>query len=592
MRTLLRIARVVSVTVAFSAAAGAAPRKGRPRPAEPRTNATTPAPAVATPAPARRTPGTSVDVTVTEIAGGQAYLKPGTAGGVLRGAKVSLRGKPFTVVQATSTFAVIDIAEDAVRENDRGQAVVVNEEEEKPTQLPAPQPLARWERAWPEPEPPASRQTPKYVPLSIDERDKRWDIRFSTLTASIIPLGSRGESLTRAEINARIHAEPFSAPFAFDADVSVQRWFAPNIDARQGSESRPMIWVREFLATYGSRGGVMGSVGRMRYASSMLGTLDGARVTIPAGAGFSVSAFGGALPHPLSGAPALVAQRLGIETTYARPDTELRPEAALTLHGSTFDGDLDERRISAMVGVYPGHTRVGGHAEVSQFSSDNPWKASPVELTAAGVDASTRLGVFRLGGRLDVRQPVRSRWLLSYLPLSWFCRTTPDPAAPTGPEICDGTVSTRAMAAADAGFDAGPVSLTVGATQSGDLTQGDSAPTMTGGFAAGRIVRIGGIARVDVSATYGAATMAETRSLTFGPGVSLFADRLDLGAYYRYAVVAYRSDRASLTQSAVGGTILLLPSSIVLATVQAEAMKGDDANALLVLASLVWRPRL
>jgi hypothetical protein len=330
----------------------------------------------------------------------------------------------------------------------------------------------------------------------------------------------------------------------------------------------------------------------MRYAASTLGTLDGLRVSAPLGAGFSVGAFGGVLPNPLSGAPATDAQRFGVEATYNRPELDLRPEAAIVVHGSTFGGTLDERRISGVVGLYPGPARLGGHFEVSSFPSDNPWKASPIELTAAGLDASTRFGVFELGARFDLRQPDRSRWLASYLPPTWFCRTIPaPPGTPPGPEPCDGSVSTRALGAVDAGVEIGPVSIVVGGTKIGDLTQTGGAPDMTGGFATGRVLYIARVARVDVSTNYSTATYLNMYGGSAGPGVSLFGDLVDLSSYYRYERLKYRSVSASLTQSAFGGTAMLFPSAVVLFTLQGEAITGDDVKAFMVLGTALFRPR-
>jgi hypothetical protein len=468
---------------------------------------------------------------------------------------------------------------------------VTTEASEKPVELAPPRPLSTWEHGWTEAPPPASAETPKYVPLGGAERDRRYDVRLGAAAGAVLPLGQRGTGISHAELNVRVHAEPTTAPFAVDLDMTVQRWFGAGLDARDGAPARSTLWLRELLLSY-RQSGWYGGFGRMRYAASTLGTLDGLRVSAPLGAGFSVGAFGGLLPSPLSGAPATDAQRFGVEATYNRPELDLRPEAAIVVHGSTFGGTLDERRISGVLGLYPGPARLGGHFEVSSFPSDNPWKASPIELTGAGLDASTRFGVFELGARFDLRQPDRSRWLASYLPPTWFCRTVPaPPGTPPGPEPCDGSVSTRALGAVDAGVEIGPVSIVVGGTKIGDLTQTGGAPDMTGGFATGRVLHIARIARVDVSANYSTATYLDMYGGSAGPGVSLFGDLVDLASYYRYERLRYRSVSASLTQSAFGGTAMLFPSSVVLFTLQGEAITGDDVKAFMVLGTALWRPR-
>jgi hypothetical protein len=568
---------VLAAVATTSTALGAQPRQKR--------KPVAPAPAVAA-KPA------GVEVVVRESAGSLAYLEPGERGGVVRGAKVTLAGKEYTVVQSTSSFAVIDVGDDVVQERAKGQATLVTEEVQKPKELPPPRPLSTWERAWTDAPPPASAETPKYVPLGGGaERDRKWDVRLSTAAGAILPLGARGAGIGHAELDARIHAEPFTQPFAFDLDLSLQRWAAANLSARDGAGARPTLSLRELLFSY-APGGFYAGVGRMRYAASTLGALDGARVRAPLGEGFSVGAFGGFLPDPLGGAPATDAQRFGAELAFSRPESELRPEAALVLHGSTFGGSLDERRISGVVGLYPGAARLGGHFEVSSFPSDNPWRASPIALSAAGVDASVRFGIFQVGARVDVRQPERSRWLASYLPLTWFCRPIPAPAgSPPGPEICDGSVSTRALGAIDGGVELGPVSLVVGGTKTADLTQSGGAPDMTGAFAAGRVARIARIVRVDATLNYSRATYIDMYGGTAGPGVTLFADVLDVSAYYRYETLKYRSVASSQAQSGFGGTAMLFPNAVFLFTVQGEALSEADVKAFMVLGTATWRPR-
>ena len=535
--------------------------------------------------------GKTIAVTVVEVAGTQAYLQPGAQGGVRRGAKITLNHQEYTVVQATDSFAAIVVGENPPREQDKGQATPLGEQATEVRALEKPKPLSTWTHAWREAEPPASSQKPRFVPLGSVERDRLWDVRLSASSGALLPLGPRGGNLVRAEIDARIHAQPFDAPAALDLDAALQHFFDPTLTKREGSPARPTLYVRELLASYGS-GGYYGGIGRMRYAASTLGTLDGARASAPLGEGFSIGAFGGLLPDPLSGAPSVGANRFGVEATYSRPDAELRPDAALVLQGSTFGGKLDERRLSGVASVYPGPSRLGAHFQVSSFDSSNPWKAKAFELTAAGVDSSIRAGVFQLEGRFDVRQPERSRWLASYLPAAWFCTTVPSPAgAPPGPERCDGGVSTLAIGTVDAGVEFGTVSLFVGGTRTGDLTQ-SGGPSALGVFATGRVVRIADFLRVDASGNYSKATYLDMFGGSAGPGLTLFGDALDLSVYYRATALRYRSVPASLLQHAAGGTVIVVPDSAILLAVQGEAITGDDAKALVLFGTVTWRPPL
>jgi hypothetical protein len=545
------------------------------------------------PAPAPAPVPEGIKVTVFEVAGAQAYLKPGESGGVHRGAVVKIKGKEYPVVLTTTTYAVIDVGDQTVREEDTGYASVVAEQEEKAKELPKPRPLASWNDAWTPQAPPASTQTPKFVPLGESERERRYDVRLSIAGGAMLPLSARSPGIGNAELNARVHAEPIQAPLTFDLDLTLQRWFASNLDQREGHDTRPLLWVREAFIGYGAPGGYFAGIGRMRYAASTLGTLDGARARAPLGGGFGIGAFGGLLPNPLGGQPSADAQRFGVEATYSRPEIDLRPDAALVVQGSTFGGKLDERRISGVFGLYPGNARFGGFFEVSNFDSGNPWKASPIELTVAGVDASVRTGIFQFGARLDTRQPVRSNWLASFLPTSWFCRTVPPPAGspPGTPEVCDGSVSTRAVGQLDASVELGKFSLMVGGTRITDLTQNDS-PDMSGGFVAGRLVKIARILRIDASASYSHASYIDMFGGSGGPGLTLFRDNLDVSGYVRYFALEYPADTTStVKQSGFGGIVMLFPNAELLFTAQGEAVSEANIKTLLLFGTAMWRPR-
>jgi|GEM_PF-1177832 len=563
------------------------------RPVKPRLTApaTAPAPAVLVktpPAEVARS-GQGIQVTVVEVAGRQAYLKPGAAGGVTRGAVVSIDRREYPVAQATDSFAMIVVGDDPIHEHDTGRATRAIDKTETVTVLTKPAPLARWAHAWPSIAPPASSQAPRFVPLGGAERDRRWDVRMSASTGALLPLGSRGSNLARVELAARVHAQPFDAPLTFDFDGTLQRWFDRNLSARGGAEARPTVLVRELRASYVAAS-FAGSVGRMRYAASTLGTLDGLRVTAPLGAGFSLGAFGGMLPDPLRGTPSSSASRFGFEASYSRPDLPMRPDVALVLHGSRFEGQLDERRVSGAFSIYPGPSRLGAHFELSSFDASNPWHAAGLELTAAGLDTSVRRGVFQLQGRFDVRRPERSRWLASYLPASWFCTTSAPPAgAPASAEACDGSVSTRAYGSIDAGVQLDRASMLVGVTTTGDLTQSGASST-AGAFAAARVLRIAGVLRIEATGSYSRATYLDMVGASAGPGLTLFGDALDVSVHYRLTSLQYRSDAAALVQSALGGAMVVIPGSDVLMAAQGELITGADARALVLLGTVSWRP--
>jgi hypothetical protein len=563
----------------------------RPPKRAPPGTGSTPIPASGAPsAPDADSPRESVQVTVVEVAGTQAYLTPGASKGVRRGAMVALGRKEYQVVQATDSFAAIVVGDDAPREGEKGAAAPLTEETNRVVKLSKPKELATWTGAWPEPSPPARSQHPRFVALGDEKRDSRWDIRLTASGGGLLPLGARGSNLARAELEARIHAQPFAAPATLDADAAIERWFDARLADREGSSGRPLLFVRELFAGYGASG-YGGGIGRMRYAASTLGVLDGARARAPIGSGFSVGAFGGLLPHPLSGAPSTSGNRFGVEATYSRPDAPLRPDAALVVHGSTFGGRVDERRISGVASLYPGPSRLGAYFELSGFDRSNPWKASPFELTAAGLDSSVRLGRFRFEGRVDLRRPERSRWLAAYLPSAWFCTTLPAIGTPPAPEPCSGRVSTAAYGTVDAVLELDRLSISAGVTAVGELTQPGS-PTTTSAFGAGRLVGIANAIRFDASGNYSNGTYLTGGGGTFGPGVVLLEESLDLSAYYRIGVLSYRSTPASFVQHGAGGAITYLPDATLLFAFQGEAVTGDDVQALVLFGTVTWHPRL
>lgn len=589
----LTLGLAAALTLAAPSALAAPPKKPRPtkpKPPKPPKPGADAAPVDTAPPPldpSKPLPKT-VNVSVAEVAGEYAYLKPGASHGVRRGSKVTLRGREYTVVSSTTAYAVIQVSDTPPSDADRGTATTVELQAETAKKLPAPRPPEAFENVWPTAVAPSSRGAERHVPLGGAERGRRLDVRLSLAGGAILPLDRKVDAIGSAELRARVHAEPTeAAPIAFDVDAAVQRWFAGDLSDRLGAGSRPLVRVNELQLSYGRARGFFAALGRMRYAATMLGGLDGARVTAPLGQTASIGAFGGVLPNPLDLTPSTASQRFGVEAKYADEASSIRPEAALVVTGSTYDGKLDERRVMGLVGAYPGPARLGGHFELSSFDKSNPWKASAIELTAAGVDASVRFGPAHVGARADVRMPDRSRYLASFLPTSWMCTTTPAAPSPT-PEECGTETPMRGLGAVDAGVELGNVSLMVGGTALRDLS-GDARGQL-GGFAHGRVIRIARVFRVDASGGLSSGPYTDMLSASAGPGASLLRDRLDVSTYYRMARLEYRAAPDKLLQHAAGGMIMLFPSSDLLFTFQGEGTTGDDAKALLLFMTALWRP--
>ena len=365
--------------------------------------------------------GRRVSVKIIDIAGGRAYLTPGEAAGVGVGSIVVLRDRRYRVVGATGKHAVIEMKGRELRVGMTGRA------EAKATRrassaLPTPKPLEAYENQWQEPVRPATRQTPEYVPLGTWSDGDRIDLALSTDVGGTIAL-SDGESFGRASLRATLHAEPFEQPVFFDVDLAVRSWFGGNIGNRPGSSSRPVLAIRELQFGYGTSTSPQVGVGRLPFVAVGVGRLDGLRVRSPSWGGFSIGAFGGTVPNPLDYLPTLDTTRFGAQLAYQNESLDAQPFVGLSVHASTFIGDIDERRLNLEFDVFPGNGHVAGHFELSMHDEVNPWQAPRFEVSAAGLDASIRVGIFQLAGRFDMRLPERSLWLTSYLPLGYLCNT-------------------------------------------------------------------------------------------------------------------------------------------------------------------------
>jgi hypothetical protein len=538
-----------------------------------------------------------VDVVVTEVAGTHAYLKPGATAGVRRGAKVIIGDTEYVVSMATSSYAIIDLGDSPPKEGAKGKATAVDESEEPIARPQKPRPDSAFEGVWPTAEPPSSGKAVKFVPLGDIDTQKKTDVQLMVLGGGTFPIGDRGGSFAHAELNARVRAEPFSAPVALLLDASVQNWFGPGVSGRDGNSARPILRARELMLAYGSQDGFSAYIGRMRYAAATLGTLDGLRLRTTVGdGGFALAAFGGLLPQPDSSTPATDAQRFGAEASYSDPKSPLRPEAAVVINGSTFHGGLDERRISGIVGLFPGNARFGAHVEIGSYPAGNPFKADAIEINNGGLDGSILFGPVQLGIRIDMRKPERSLWLASYFPLSFFCLTVPPTAAQATdtknapPIVCDGRTPTRVEGALDATISLDRVIIAGGANTARDVAVG-GLPSMLGAFVNARILKIAEFMRADAGVSYTSATYMRMLGLTAGPGATVLDEQLDLGAYYRFASIQYDAGGQARSENGVGALGTFIPNRQFAISLQAEAIKGSDVDALVAFVTAMWRPQ-
>ena len=91
--------------------------------------------------------------------------------------------------------------------------------------------------------------------------------------------------------------------------------------------ARTPVFVRAAQLRYGDACDPQLAIGRLRYAASSVGMLDGARARIRTGK-LEVGAFGGLVPDPISGKPDTGASRFGAEVAYDDPGGRWQPRVA------------------------------------------------------------------------------------------------------------------------------------------------------------------------------------------------------------------------------------------------------------------------
>jgi hypothetical protein len=528
--------------------------------------------------------GRRVSVKIIDIAGGRAYLTPGEAAGVGVGSIVVLRDRRYRVVGATGKHAVIEMKGRELRVGMTGRA------EAKATRrassaLPTPKPLAAYESQWQEPVRPATRQTPEYVPLGTWSDGDRIDLALSTDVGGTIAL-SDGESFGRASLRATLHAEPFEQPVFFDVDLAVRSWFGGNIGNRPGSSSRPVLAIRELQFGYGTSTSPQVGVGRLPFVAVGVGRLDGLRVRSPSWGGFTIGAFGGTVPNPLDYLPTLDTTRFGAELAYQNESLDAQPFVGLSVHASTFMGDIDERRLNLEFDVFPGNGHVAGHFELSMHDEVNPWQAPRFEVSAAGLDASIRVGIFQLAGRFDMRLPERSLWLTSYLPLGYVCNT--EPAASTGDElVCSDSNDQRYFGGLDASFSFSRFALHAGA----NIVHSETAAEFEqlSGYLQARILRIADIAWADVSVAAYARSFVSDYAARLGAGVDI--RRIgEVSAYYRVSLNQYVASPTNWLQHSAGGILYFALGHDLDLGVRIDGIFGEDVSVLVLGSNLTWRP--
>jgi hypothetical protein len=544
----------------------------------------------------------SVDVRVLEVAGGRAYITPGESAGVRVGQDVLIDGRRYRVVAVAKDHAVIDIGDRRLREGERGRArVSVRSVSGSP--LAAPVPLSEFEGQWTAATRPSAQQSPERVPLGAGAgADGRYRMTLLAGVASVMPFVDEAEPYTYASLGARVHAQPWQeAPFAFDADVAMSLWLGDDLETDSstgtralGRDSRPLLRVRELAASYGDQASAfMAGLGRLRYAASTVGMLDGVRLASPSIGNVRVAGFGGVVPDTLDGQPAFDHRRFGVEAMYHAPRSDWQPFISVVAHGSQFEGELDERRLSSYASAFRGPLAMTAYAELSMFDEDNPWGAEPIVLTAAGVDASLRTGAkgnARYGLRLDMRTPERSYWLASLLPPGWLCTAVPQaPGALLG-EPCNGARDARHALAADARIDLDRLSLSGGATLIG--VSNGSVVEAVSIFADARMLELMGRYRGSVGLYATHAAFFDSVSVHASAGGPMLMDGLDLSLFYRPALLRYSASVSDILDHRYGLDMVYTAAARFDVALTIEGMTSADVAGVGAFATAVWRLQL
>ncbi len=527
-----------------------------------------------------------VTVKVVEIAGGRAYLKPGEAAGVGVGSVVFLRDRRYRVIGATAKHAVIEMKGRELRVGMTGR-VTSQVRRSAVASLPKPKPLSAYENQWPDPVLPSTQQQPEHVPLGTWSDREKVDFALSTNVGGTFALND-GESFGRASLRARLHAEPFEQPVFFDVDFAVQSWFGGNIGNRPGSSSRPAIAVRDLQFGYGTAQSPQVALGRLPFVAVGVGRLDGLRVRSPSWAGFSIGAFGGGVPNPLDNRPTTDTTRFGVQLAYQNESLDAQPFVGLSVHASTFMGEIDERRVNAEFDVFPGNGRVAGHFELSMHDELNPWQAPRFEVSAAGLDASIRVGLFQVAGRFDMRLPERSIWLTTYLPLGYLCNTVPDPISSVGDEVvCLNSNDARYFGGLDTSFTFTRVVFHAGAS----IVHSETAAEFEqiAGYLQARVLRIADIMWADVSVAAYARSFVSDYAARVGAGVDI--GRVgEVSGYYRVSLNQYTAVPTNWLQHAAGGILYLSLGHDLDLGLRVDGVFGEDVSVLVLGSNLTWRP--
>ena len=535
-----------------------------------------------------------VEVVVVEAGERFVYISPGEKKGLRVGQTVVIGKRRYRISAVSSSSARIDTIDQSVSIGAKGTVAVMHpagppDSASAPSIFSPPQQLEEFRNQWPEQETPATRETTTQIPSGGPPRSPSFESVIGLSSAMTAELGGENDLHGYGKLSARIHYEPFNNyAVAFDADASTQLWWG--MDHTESDGSRPPIQVRQLQGSVGlgpkRNFGI--ELGRLRYASAQLGMLDGGRVEAPIGEQWRLGAFGGLQPDPIDGQILSNASRFGVDSQWANLTNPARPNIFVAAYGSTFDGELDERRVQTTVGFYPEFGHFQGNLELAFFDDENPWKADLVEVNSAGGDFKVHFGPVEFGGLFQMQRPERTRLLSSRLPLEWFCTTTENAATGEDPTCSGEQISLFYQGEVGVWFSKIAADLRLFGSQNTEThvdQMGASVHT--------RLYRIAGPLSIDAALSGITGSYYKSAALTLNAGLPLLSELLDLSVRYRPTVNRY--EEAGLDwflDHTIGLTVLThLPRSIEI-SLDGDVMLGGDVDAIYLYASVIWRPRV
>ncbi|HEU0034990.1 MAG TPA: hypothetical protein VFQ53_30400 [Kofleriaceae bacterium] len=516
----------------------------------------------------------NVSVKVIEVAGGVAYVSPGRAAGLVHGTKVVIRGRTYEVVESTEKTAALALDRSTLAVGDTGTATVTPGAAAAVDKLPKPRPPEAFRDQWPDPVPPATTQQVTPVPLGSGRAPGRARV---TVIGHGFGTGDRSGVAGSAEARV-ISSFELSTERPLGADLDVAgRVFSRSIDSR----THVPVYVRAAQLRYGDPRDPRLALGRLRYAASSVGMLDGGRASARIG-NVAVAAFGGIVPDPLGGKPDPDASRFGGELAYDAPASSWQPRLAVTAYGSTWQGALDERRASVVASANHASLSVDGWAELQSFAAGNPWGAAAIELTGAGGALQWRSHGTHAGVDVSFLRPERSLRMDAYLPPDWLCTRVPQPGDVD--EACGGsddrTTASGSLGTRTSRFAVDAVA-TIGRSR-GIATDVDSSGYLRGELYAGP-------GRIQVGGAAGRTSFAAWTAGELGVGFAS-GRTFDASVAYRLEQLDYVAASGPVTLHSIVGDARHSVSTELDVALSALATTGVDRDALAALVTIAWRP--